>query len=192
MALTDIDIASEALTLIEADTIDSFDGGSREAEVMARIFKTTFDSCLSASTWNFATKDQQLNNTGTAPVDKRWAYSFTLPSDFIRRIEVMDPTGIPYDDWTVQGTQVLANRDPLILKYVARPADYAALPPWFVEYLIASLAAKAARPITSDDSMAEWARREMDYRLGLAKAANSEEIPNVSAYRSSLLAARVR
>ena len=58
MASSDVDIASQALGLLRANTISSFDDGSNEADIAKLYYPDFAQDILTRYPWNFALKSR--------------------------------------------------------------------------------------------------------------------------------------
>jgi hypothetical protein len=93
--MTDIEICSQALTLLGADEITSFKDETREAKLCKIIYELTVKSCLADRNWTFAQNQTQLNKLSQTPL---FGYSaaFQLPSDYLRLFGKANP-GLPHE-----------------------------------------------------------------------------------------------
>ena len=75
-------ICSDALLLLGAAPISSFNQGTDEATVCDRLYPDVRDSTLQMYPWTFSFKKVQLARTTNTPVNE-WKYEYQLPSDRI-------------------------------------------------------------------------------------------------------------
>jgi hypothetical protein len=61
MALTKFDLISQAFIKLDAETVASFDDGTREAEIAATLYDNAKESERSSYPWNFTQKTFQLS-----------------------------------------------------------------------------------------------------------------------------------
>ena len=92
MALNSIELCSSALVKLGADGISSFEDGTAEARVAARLYPITRDGMLSAHPWTFATAQADLPRLVAAPLSD-FSYAFQLPNDFLRPLGGRPPAG---------------------------------------------------------------------------------------------------
>ena len=142
--ISGITLVGNALNLIGADRISSFDDDSTEAEVTKNIFETTYIAMLTETRWRFATKDKKLARLLEKPDPVYgYNYAFALPSDYLQLNEATT------NDYQIVGQNVLANTPELTVTYTFRPEVHH-LPGYFIKALEYNLAANFAIPITDD------------------------------------------
>ena len=73
-------VCSDALLLLGAKPISSFNEGTDAANVCDRIYPTLRDSTMQAYPWSFTFKKVQLARTINTPVNQ-YRYEYQLPSD---------------------------------------------------------------------------------------------------------------
>jgi hypothetical protein len=153
MALSSIAICARALLKIGAETIQSFDDGTLEAEVARNLYPSTRDALLSAHPWNFATAQASLPKLLAAPVAD-YANAFQLPADFLRALSAGSGARGRGLDYRIVERRLLTDADQAVLTYVFRP-DESGFPPFFDQALIARLAAEFCLPVTEATTRAE-------------------------------------
>lgn len=92
VADTDIAIASNALVLIGASPIASFDDGDAGAIVAKNIYSEIVEDALTSHPWRFTIKQSdQLSRLSAAP-NSIWSAQYQIPSDclVVRRVLVND------------------------------------------------------------------------------------------------------
>ena len=89
MALSSIELCSSALVKLGADGISSFEDGSAEARVAARLYPIARDALLCAHPWSFATAQAQLAHLAVEPTTD-FAFAYALPLDFLRALSAGD------------------------------------------------------------------------------------------------------
>lgn len=161
MANSNIDICSQALTLLRADPISSFADGSNEADICNQLYEDFVKSLFAAYPWTFATKKARLNLESTAPINE-YKYAFIVPSEALLVWAVFDSeqTGIApisdYDIYASDGTRrIYTNRSPLYADYTVY-LDEANWPPYFTQFAVHALAAHLAMPVTHNVTLAEY------------------------------------
>ncbi|HAA91643.1 MAG TPA: hypothetical protein DCS82_01035 [Rhodospirillaceae bacterium] len=89
---SEVEICNAALSKIGIsgnNRITSLSQNTKNAKACDERYATLRDLLLEQHTWNFATKRLQLAASSTAP-SYEFEYSFPLPPDWIRTIEVHD------------------------------------------------------------------------------------------------------
>ena len=153
MALSSIALCARALLKIGAETIQSFDDGTLEAEVARNLYPSTRDALLSAHPWNFATAQARLPKLVATPAAD-YANAFQLPADFLRALSAGSGGRGRGLDYRIFERRLLTDGDEAMLTYVFRP-DESGFPPFFDQALIARLAAEFAMPLTESTTQAE-------------------------------------
>lgn len=156
---TDVSIASQALLLLRANTINSFSDDSDEAEIMNEMYQDHIAHLLSIYPWTFATKKRQLNQDSTSPIGE-YTYSHIIPAETLLLWAVFntDQVGaLPVRDYDIytddSGRRIYSNYPALYADYTIYP-DEAIWPAYFTLFAINSLAAHVAIPITGNSDLA--------------------------------------
>lgn len=168
MASNKVDLASQALLLLGAETISAFNDGSAEGKVVSALYETTINGLLARQYWRFATKTAQLSQLATDPPDHLYDYAYSLPSDCLM-VQGMSETyygAASFTGWytqskdlqrpryQIQGREVWSDISPLWIDYTFRPAEVD-WPVYFDECVVHQLAADLAMPITENEKVAE-------------------------------------
>lgn len=158
---TGITICSDALLLLGAKAISSFNDGTDESSVCDRLYPDIRDSTLSMYPWSFATKKVQLAQLVTAPTNV-WQYAYQLPGDRLAGPRaVYDTAAVGANvrrEWEIQGDQLLANLPAVYIDYQYSVPEYA-MPHYFVQLLKYMVAWHIAEAITEQQDKAnKWQR----------------------------------
>ena len=149
----EVTVANNALSLIGVSPITSLSDSSASAQLAARFFNPTRDEVLVSHPWNFAIKRAALTQAATP--SSQYAYSYTLPADFLRLLQVNGyEVNQGEDDHNIEGSLLLTNASTANIRYVARITDVAQWPALFSEAVSIKLAGKLAGPITQDRNLA--------------------------------------
>ena len=179
MTLSAVALASRALLKIGAESISGFDEASTEAEVAAALYGPTRDALVSAYPWSFATAQSRLARLDATPLAD-YRHAFQVPDGFLRALSAgtgPQGRGLRY---RITGRHLHADRDPVILTYIFRPAE-GDVPPFFDQALIARLAAEMVIPLTESTSRAEALFRlaEEEFRRARTIDARQDTPPRV-------------
>ncbi len=139
-----VDVCNMALALLgQSTSIASLNDPNRAARLCKRFFAIGVDAFLRAYDWNAATRRAPLNRDATAPTFG-FAYSYTLPTDCLRVVEMEDEDAV----YKVEGRHLLTDEDQVNIKYIARigVGEFDSL---MTASLAAYLAADLALPLTS-------------------------------------------
>jgi len=158
---TAVSICSDALILIGAKAISSFNEGTDEASVCDRLYPDIRDSTLVMYPWSFATKKIQLARLVTAPTNV-WQYAYQLPGDRLAGPRaVYDSPAVGANvrkEWEIQGDNLLTNLPAVYIDYQYSVGEFA-MPKYFVQLLKYMVAWHIAEAITEQqDKAVKWQR----------------------------------
>lgn len=156
---TSVSICSDALILLGAKPISSFNDGTDEANTADRLYPNVRDSALMMQPWSFAYKKLKLARLLTAPVNE-WRYKYQMPGDALgnpRAVFNSNSTyARPVKEWEIQGTELMTNEEEVYIDYPYRTPEYA-MPSYFVQFLKYMMAWHLAYPITEQqDKTSYW------------------------------------
>jgi hypothetical protein len=184
MALSRTQVINRALQLIAADTISDPDEDSASARAAKLEYDAIVRAQLSAYPWYFAKAQTQLAADADAPLFK-FARSFTLPTDFLRLVElenrwvftidrqVADVNPLP--PYEMQGRAILTDfAAPLRIGYLRDVSeDTTSWHPLFEEVIVASLAMVLANPLAKSTTQVELAARMKRANIAEARRVNA-------------------
>jgi hypothetical protein len=146
-----LSICSDALIMLGARPISSFNDGTDEANVVR-------DQALITYPWSFSFKKVQLARLTAAPINE-WKYQYQLPGDGIgppRRIYNSASTNIvPISAYELMGDKLLTNEEKIYAEYQYSTPEYA-MPTYFVQLLKYLIAWHMALPITDQVEKAQY------------------------------------
>ena len=173
MALNSVELCSSALVKLGADSISSFEDGTAEAKVAARLYLLVRDAMLSAHPWTFATKQVELARLASAPVTD-FAHAYQLPNDFLRAMSAGGHGRGRGFTYQLVNRQLHTNAEQLVLTYLFRPSE-GDFPADFAAALVTRLAAEFCLPLTEDSARADRLARLAEEELRLARLADSQQ-----------------
>jgi hypothetical protein len=158
---TGVSICSDALLLIGAKAISSFNDGTDESSVCDRLYPDIRDSTLVMYPWSFGMKKVQLAQLITTPTTV-WRYEYQLPGDKLanpRAVYNSANSGSPVQkDWEIQGDKLLTNLTSVYIDYQFSVPEYA-MPQYFVQLLKYMVAWHIAETVTEQqDKATKWQR----------------------------------
>jgi hypothetical protein len=158
---TGVTICSDALLLLGAKAISSFNDGTDESSVCDRLYPDIRDSTLVMYPWSFSVKKIGLSRLLTAPTSV-WRYAYQLPGDRLNGPRAVYDTAAvgayPAKDWEIQGDQLLTNLEAVYIDYQYSVGEFA-MPKYFVQLLKYMVAWHIAEAITEQqDKSAKWQR----------------------------------
>ena len=155
---TGITICSDALIMLGAKAITSFNDGTDESSTCDRLYPDIRDSTLVMYPWTFNTKKIQLAQLLTAP-GSVWQYAYQLPGDKLANPRAVYDTAAvgasPRKDWEIQGDQLLTNMPAVYIDYQYQIAEYA-MPQYFVQLMKYMMAWHLALPVTEQADRAQY------------------------------------
>ena len=151
-----VSIVNRALIEIGESAITSLSDRGKPAEVMSALWAPTRDSELRKAHWNFAIERTTLA-ANTTPPAFNYSKAYTLPSDFLRAVEVGDGpinagavdlyyavsyTAASTDPhYRIEGDSIVTNEGaPLKLRYVRRVENVGLYDALFEDVLVCALA----------------------------------------------------
>lgn len=165
-----IDISSNALVLIGAKPINSFDEPGAGAAAAKALYEQTVRSMLTRTYWRFAIKKQQLNRLSQTPLNE-FQYAFQIPTDSLKILKVY-----PRSWYKVYRDLIYSNTQELAADYVFRVED-SGLPDYFVFALQYKLASDFALSVTDDVNKHALFEEKFRLAMGEAYAADAQQNP---------------
>lgn len=158
---TGISICSDALIMLGAKAITSFNDGTDESNTCDRLYPDVRDSALVTYPWTFNTKKVKLARLLTTPTSV-WRYQYQLPGDKLanpRAVYASSYPGAPVQkDWEIQEDKLLTNLQEVYIDYQYSLGEYA-MPQYFVQLLKYMMAWHLAMPITEQTDKAQYWQR---------------------------------
>lgn len=156
--MNQIEHINAALRLLARNTISGLTDTTAEARVASAIYKPAISECLSGYPWSFAkvTTAQLSASPGETP-DEHEVYP--LPADWLMITRVYEGPDGGEVQYELKGNSLVldydvGNEQGLYVDYLAQPNE-GLLPPYFSPYLIKTLAAWMALPLTENNTLAE-------------------------------------
>lgn len=173
MPLTAVELCSAALMKLGAQPIASLDDPSAEAAVARTLYPIVRDGLLVVHPWSFTLAAAQLTPDAAPPLAD-FGFSFPLPDDHLRTLSAgtgQNTRGLTY---AMQGTRLLADANSVTVAYQRR-ADEASFPVFFVQALVARLAAEFCVPLTEGTARAAELMQLAELELRRARLADSQQ-----------------
>jgi hypothetical protein len=158
---TDVSICSDALVMLGASVISSFDEGSPAATASARLYPDLRDTLLSRYPWSWSIKKVQIARLVTAPLNE-WKYAYQLPGNMLTGVlavfESNSDAARPLNHgWEIYGSQLFTNMETVYIDYQESVKE-AVMPPYFVRLLRVAVAAELSIVITDQVQKMEYMR----------------------------------
>lgn len=155
---TALSVCSDALLLLGARPITSFNEGTDSATLCDRLYPHVKKSTVQAHPWSFSFKKLSLTRTINTPVNQ-YKYEYVLPSDrlgTIRRAYTSTAVGATtFNSWVIQGDKLLTNEERIVIDYQFLP-DESAMPAYFIQLLNYMMAWHLADPVTDQTTKAQY------------------------------------
>lgn len=207
-----IRLCSEALTLLNASSITSFEENSRGAQMASLHYERIYRECLTRSRWSFTRCFRYLvpdasyhPEAGLLP----YRYRFVLPEDFVQLVGVIIPNreqdpissfygfSVPQalgrldcysSEYQMRDGFVYSNCKSILLDYQYRVAeDNLTKYPLFRTYLVYSLARDFATSVTAKDELYQLWAENAERAYGLASSADTNQNPMESTNYSTTI-----
>jgi hypothetical protein len=156
---TGVSICSDALILLGAKPISSFNDGTDEANSCDRLYPDIRDVTLMMYPWSFSYKKVRLARLVTSPVSE-WKYEYQLPGDRLGNPRALfrsnKPGERPIKEWEIIADKVMTNEEDVYVDYPYQTPEFA-MPQYFVQLLKYMMAWHLAYPITEQtEKTAYW------------------------------------
>lgn len=168
---TAVDIANQALNLIGAESITSFEESTVTARRMKTIYETSRKALLRLHPFQCSTKRIKLSPLSVKP-DFQYEYQFQLPDDLIRIINANT------EDYTIETDKLLSNSNTLNLVYIFDNRNEETYDTLFIESFILYLAYKISKATTGSSSTADMYYQQCQALLQEARAVQAQETPS--------------
>jgi hypothetical protein len=168
-----VEICNTALNQLGATTILSLTEDSKNARLCNARYLNVRDALFRVHPWNCLQKRATLASDTATP---DWGYSkqFTLPSDCLRLLTVLN-----YDyDYKVEGRKILTNANDMSILYVARITDPNEYDESLRELISAALAADIAYAVTSSNPVSQTMYQLYQEKLKDARFVDATEGQN--------------
>lgn len=158
---TDVSICSDALVMLGASVISSFDEGSPAATACSRLYPDLRDTLLSRYAWSWSLKKVQIARLVTTPINE-WKYAYQLPGNMLTGVLAVfdsnsDGARPLNHGWEIYGSQLFTNMETVYIDY-QESVQEAVMPPYFVRLLRVAVAAELALVITDQVQKMEYLR----------------------------------
>jgi len=171
-ATSDVQICSNALLLLGANPIASFDEDGAGARLSANLWALVRDTVLRSHPWNCATKRVALAPATPGPAFD-WAYQFLLPGGWLRTMSVGLAGDTP--EYEMSDGYILMDSPICYLRYVYSLVDVTRYESLLTMAMVAGMAANMAYPITKSQSQQDAMVKLYQFHLKQARSVNGME-----------------
>jgi hypothetical protein len=165
---TSVKICNQALNLLGADTISSFNDASNDASTVCNnIYDTVKRQALSMYPWSFALTKVQLARSSTTPINE-WAYQYDLPSTAVSGtpLQVYNSSStriLPIQNYEIlytgSGPTIATNEENIYIDYITSGISEGLMPSYFVQLLVYMMAWHLAEPVTDQITKSDYWRK---------------------------------
>ena len=167
--MSEVAICNQALSLVGAQHITSFDDDQIEAKLCKTIYAPVRDAVLSEHGWRFATRWEEIPASAN-PSPGEYTNEFPLPPDVLSVLFV----GRDYEHpeiWQLEDSAIRSNVNKCKCQVLYQVEDTSKFTATFTQALVARLAAELAIPITNSRTLMEnmYAMYESKVRIAVSK-----------------------
>jgi len=167
---TDIDMASNALQMIGAGSINSFDDPGAGAAVAKALFEPLMTAMLTRTYWRFAVKKQKLNLLSQTP-ENEFKYAYQIPTDCLKVQYVYQVR-----NYKIFRDLIYTDILDIDIDYVYR-MDSTLIPSYFELAFTYKLASEFALAVTDDSNKNALYEQKFREAIGEAYAADAQQYP---------------
>ena len=184
---SDVEIANAALSKLGEPGLLAFSDDSVAGRLATRTFADLRDALLREHPWNFASKRATLAAEVTAP-DWGFARAYPVPADYLRLIELDNPSRFPY---RIESGRILSDlTSPIRIRYVKRVTSADEMDVLFRDALASRLAMEWAEPLSQTTSLTQEMAQLYQQKLRIARVADGQEDTHRRLVSSSFVDAR--
>lgn len=170
---SDIDIASNALQMIGAKSISSFDDPGAGAAVAKALYEGLLTALLTTTYWGFAMKKQSLNQLSQTPLNE-FKFAYQIPTDSLK-IERIYPRIF----YKIYRDLIYTDASSIDIDYAFRP-DTSSLPSYFVLAFTYHLASEFSLSVTDNEQKNALYEDKYRRQLGTAFTADAQQHPQTA------------
>ena len=173
MAATKIEICQQALVMIGASPISSFDDGTTEAIACENMYAETVKNELALYRWRFATAMQLMSRLEDAPATK-WDAAYQLPAEMLVPYTVyVNSVPINFDRYEDMIFCDAASTDEVYIEGLYNVAEQF-WPPYFTMLIILRMAALLVHSIGAQVDTSDLLDRRAGRQGAIARARDAQ------------------
>lgn len=175
---TKVELANQALLMIGADSITSFEENTSTARRMRTVYDSSRKALLRLHPFQCATKRIKLAPLSTQP-EFEYSYQYQLPDDLIRIINANT------EDYVIEADKLLSNSNQLHLVYVYDNKNEETYDSLFIECLVLYLASKITKATTGSQGTSDSYYMQCQELIKQAKAVQAQEVPSQQFFKDT-------
>jgi len=167
------ELCNAALNRLQVGEITDFDTDTTNlGDACRQHLPLLIEDVLTGYDWNGLSKRAELVENETPP-EFGYDHAYDLPSDFMRFCGEDEPDVDPY---VVESGQLLTDAGEVYIRYVYLPTALSGFPHYLIPALVAGLAARMARGLTSSDALQKAVSNEYEQPIigALARAKQAD------------------
>lgn len=165
LAISEVSICNMALVKLGQEPISSLSSDTKLARLCNAVFAPCRNEVLESHPWSFATKTMEMASVSDAEDTMgEWNYAYLKPADFLKMIRGEDWK----QDYEIRDTYLLANEEPLIIKYIFENTNTGTWSYTFAQCLSWRIAAELAYAVKTSTALFE--RMIAGYQMSLKEA----------------------
>lgn len=173
MAVTGVSICNEALLLIGADDINSFDDNTNEARLCKSVYQTTKETLYQYHPWRFSLMQKDLGGALNQDPLFKWRYKFQLPVDMLRIVALEND-----ENYEIYETTLYTDVNPCRLIY-QRDVGEGKMPAYFKRCLVFHLARLFGMSLQEDAAKMQVFDQAADKETARARSIDTQQQPNI-------------
>lgn len=122
---TKLQVYNMALLNIKESKLASLTEGREARRVLDEFYDHELQLIMEAGFWKFALRSVKITSDPSTVPDFGPRYAFNKPNDWVRTYEVSGSEALqpPLEDWLEESNAILADVDPLYMRYVSNSDD---------------------------------------------------------------------
>ena len=194
MALTKVQVISNALALMGKKPILSLDGQGDLTVAAEQAFDFLFEASLCEAQWRFACGILQLSELATlpfaipnSPVTINYSYAYQLPADFLKTIRIWPQSY----DWELFFNKIMLTNQspPIYMEYVFSPV-IETIPNYFWKYFVYEIAAYLALSSAQETEYYTALEQKRGVQFAIACATDAQNRPQTSIQSAPMITNR--
>jgi len=183
-----IEIINFALTLLGLSQTTSPNEDNTASVAMNSIYDTTLYSMLTLHKWGFSVRRKKLEASTSFEPEWGYTYSYPLPADCIKLIQVGDKRNIPGIEYYVEDRNIITDASDILILYSTKDINIQHASPLFTEAFAAKLATNLSTRLPGRTSVTQVVASLFASSLALAIQSEDTEsnyVTNNSEWLSS-------
>ena len=169
-----IDICSNALLLVGAQTISALDEGNDRARLVANLYDGVKNAVIRSHPWNCCIKRVALAPLSESPAFD-YAYQFLLPPDCAKILQVGEYR--QEIDYRIEAGCILADETAVFLKYVSKDIDESQFDDLLSDAIMYAMASRVAYPLTQSATLQQTMEQKLAMVMREARSVDGQDDP---------------